>query len=407
MRKIMVMVMVFFILTSCQIDNQVGVNDKVIVETISLEINSGKCLPIIQQIDYLNSFNILIMGIDYNQEHQVDYPEPNKYGATYSFSGSFTEDLKKFKSGLEFQQGDDDFLSTSTNFFSQIKDKTNIFVLKTDRNILENDQWCCNKDALIDEIEKKCSQPIDFVIIFQNKEEFGAIPPHAKEDIGAYITYRYGNDYYPNHTMVSSLAAGGIDLHEFGHGFIGMKHTSISPERNPDFFGQQESTDYNYSSSVDSDIIGCPKWCSGEINTAALCYPYYSGFVSCNQQITNTIVYLDNGKITYPDKNENKKCWEEWNSRSIAETGISLAYCDLGVGCMENTGCFFMKDSIYNWRENIGDAMGSPQVGLSNTKLSSSQASLSYGGYTKKKMLDKVDAIMLYHQETGKGFVQK
>ena|SRR3989338_6973677 len=399
MIKIGIIVIALILLTSCQVtkDNF----------DVPLDLNSGKCEALMQNSDPLNSFNILIIGLDYHEERRTNYLEPNKYGASYAISGSFSDDLEMFKSSLEFQQNDLGYLTGSTDFFSVIKDRTNVFALKTDQNVLENNQWCCNQTALKGEIEKNCPEPIDFVILFQNKEEASAIPPHAKPEMEIYVTYRYGNDYYSNGTRVSSLAASGIDLHEFGHGFIGMKHTLLSPESNPEFFGQKEGESYNYSASEDSDIAGCSKWCSGEINTQASCYPYYSGFVSCNEQITNSIFYLDNGKVIYPDKNGNKKCWEEWNSKSIKETGISLTYCDLGLECMKNTGCFFVKDSIYNWRENIGDAMGSPQVGLSNTKLSSSQASLSYGGYIKKKMLDKVEGIIVYHKETGKGYIYK
>lgn len=96
-------------------------------------------------------------------------------------------------------------------------------------------------------------------------------------------------------------------VHEFGHSFgdLADEYSNMKAISRLD--------------RVNCDVKGCPKWCSGEIDTSKPCYQLIVKFENC----------VDGGKSS-------KECYEEvvWE---LGGSGIEA--CDVGINCLEGTGC--------------------------------------------------------------------
>ncbi len=123
----------------------------------------------------------------------------------------------------------------------------------------------------------------------------------------------------------------GSFMHEVGHIFGNFGEEYI------DVYIPQPRT--VYPPNVDSE--GCPKWCSGELNTQAPCYNRYLEYLDC---VINKI----------PEAAEhNKDKWREWMDCYRAYTKILVpgeGPCDLGSNCKEDSGCWFGGESVSDWR---------------------------------------------------------
>lgn len=127
-------------------------------------------------------------------------------------------------------------------------------------------------------------------------------------------------------------------IHELGHAFGHLADEYV--------YNETAVSDYP-SMWPNADVIGCPKWCSGEINTEAPCYPIFSQYWQCIQP------YLS---YSVPGREEAlKNCY--WTYERIMEEQFNsyLDYCDIGKDCLvvdgNTLGCYWFSGGITGFRE--------------------------------------------------------
>ena len=85
------------------------------------------------------------------------------------------------------------------------------------------------------------------------------------------------------------------------------------------------------------DSIGCPKWCSGNVDVITACYSKYQKYLSCVEGLTDHSVqrqqYLD--------------CYQSYEPQ--------LSKCNFGIDCELDTGCFWPAGGTLGFRQ-IGRA---------------------------------------------------
>jgi hypothetical protein len=120
-----------------------------------------------------------------------------------------------------------------------------------------------------------------------------------------------------------------INMHELGHSFGGLDEGYSKGF--PDITLEQYKNNYLNNSNIAAnwDIEGCPKWCSGKINTNSICYKDYLNYKNClfsNQTKTDQ---------------EAGGCLENFNNVLINK-GIKIGpyACDFGVNCLGDTNCW-------------------------------------------------------------------
>ena len=95
-------------------------------------------------------------------------------------------------------------------------------------------------------------------------------------------------------------------LHEFGHAFGNLNDEYTKP-------GQTSRLD-----RANCDVAGCPKWCSGRINSSNACYGLVTKFDDC----------VDSG-------NSSESCWDRFG----ASEQRNITSCDVGIDCVSGTAC--------------------------------------------------------------------
>jgi len=138
-------------------------------------------------------------------------------------------------------------------------------------------------------------------------------------------------------------------LHELGHAL-----GSLSDEYQEDAKGTYKPI--SPLSALNVDSVGCPRWCSGTVNTAAPCYfaiEYYNDciagledtaendakFKECYDKVMSAGIPVD----TVPEGNDN--CYTDG-------TGLYCRYfdCDTGIDCMPGTGCYWLAAGTNGYR---------------------------------------------------------
>ncbi|MBT3404550.1 hypothetical protein HN832_03575 [archaeon] len=119
-------------------------------------------------------------------------------------------------------------------------------------------------------------------------------------------------------------------VHEFGH-FI----ANLGDE----YENSISVRDFSDRPNIDKE--GCPKWCSGELNTNASCYNDYISFKTCLYNVTDNLTSQYKGECNYH---------------------YSLPLCNLGVGCRDETGCYWNAKSIISFRSTKKSFMSNPDM---------------------------------------------
>ena len=121
--------------------------------------------------------------------------------------------------------------------------------------------------------------------------------------------------------------------HEVGHGF-----GDLSEEYDGSAVGS-----YSYQPNIDDE--GCKKWCAGYLNSSSPCYNQYVSYMKCASNITKNFTI----SISYPDV---LQC----NNLYLYHP-YELEYCDMGVKCKNNTGCYWHTASIQAFRSSLNSVM--------------------------------------------------
>ena len=158
-------------------------------------------------------------------------------------------------------------------------------------------------------------------------------------------------DNYPSNTLV----------HELGHSIAGFGEN----------YYEEANFHYrppliNFSSDTlppDVDVEGCPKWCSGQINTESLCYNIYIDYKSCMSSAGNDESYKS------CLSNADRALTLKLNDRS--KYGIHMVNdCNMGKSCIEGTDCYFNAGGVFRFRS------------AKNSIMNEGPASLGYGSYS-------------------------
>lgn len=309
---------------------------------INQQEDLGKgCIPFLITGTAEERMNLLILGYDYPNQ-----PNTRTGKGLEIVQGDFNLDLLVLRAGLKQMQTDPEYIKKKTDFFSLTKTKMNFYAYKTDRQIYAQEKLLGD---IVKEEAAHCPQ-IDYVLILSPQNR----PLHAFIGQNIHFQSSSGVSLIPGTGKVVN-GPSRIDLHEFGHAFGNMVHTEIF-----DLQANRIWLPQPLSNFTDTDLEGCPKWCSGIINQNAECFEQYALFLSCI-----------NGKTL----EEKKKCLDRKED---------LPFCDLGQNCLKDTGCYFLKQDITTFRECPTDIM------LRNMPLEGP----AYCAYTQKYMLNKVQQII-------------
>ena len=147
--------------------------------------------------------------------------------------------------------------------------------------------------------------------------------------------------------------ATGVLAHEFGHAFVNLGDEYV-----------------NYSATIDLserpniDIAGCPKWCSGDLNTMVPRFDDFNNFMICAKEVTN------NFDDFYTE--------DPWTGICGDHPGnYSFENVDLGLGCREGTGCYWNSKGITNYRSSETSVMKHPS-NISGFNIISQEAILKH-----------------------------
>ena len=126
------------------------------------------------------------------------------------------------------------------------------------------------------------------------------------------------------------------NLHEIGHSFGGLGEGYGKGFFYPGIYSYPSSyykENYHDNSNLPAnwDIEGCPKWCSGQINTNSLCYEDYVAYKEC---------VLSPETIT---PQEAQACTNTFNN-DLTNKGIEIFPhdCNFGVECAQDTNCWLV-----------------------------------------------------------------
>ncbi len=106
--------------------------------------------------------------------------------------------------------------------------------------------------------------------------------------------------------------------------------------------------------SPEADVEGCPKWCSGFVNTNSVCYTTYVNYKSCMSSARS-----DNGYLSCLENADNSLKQLYGNKNPIVDN------CDIGKNCLQGTGCYFNAGGVFRFRGAKESIMkhGPPSIG--------------------------------------------
>jgi len=214
------------------------------------------------------------------------------------------------------------------NFYS-----INIYNLST--------QYSSTEDLLLGECPDL--SPFIYQILLLNDEDF--LPWESNPiALGGYLSST--NRLYKQYIVSPERTSLAIFLHEFGHSFFGFN------EGYGVGFGERgfDSIEYykeNYNKGAgypNWDIEGCPKWCSGQINSSSICYPEYTILKNCLLSAQT-------------DTNEKANfCVSSFFDNLSTNLGLGQPLdCKLGINCSDNSNCWFIGNGFF--RPNAMDIM--------------------------------------------------
>jgi len=143
------------------------------------------------------------------------------------------------------------------------------------------------------------------------------------------ITIDNGEEVFASATLV----------HEFGHAFVNLG----------DEYQNSLYVFYDFN-RPNLDMEGCPKWCSGELNQNAECYPQYIQFRDCLYNLTNNL--------------QNPEIYQSaYNPPYIpCSPHPDSAECDLGIDCRGGTGCYWNGHALTSFMSSPNSIMSSIKI---------------------------------------------
>ncbi|VVC00125.1 Uncharacterised protein [uncultured archaeon] len=153
-----------------------------------------------------------------------------------------------------------------------------------------------------------------------------------------------------NHTMELMTP---ILAHELGHAIGGLADEYYAEDK-----GWYLPA---LSKRVNTDKIGCQKWCSGNIDQTSQCYAKYQSYLGCVKYLNDVIT----------QKQQYLGCFSQAN-----EAGLNS--CNFGIDCELDTGCYWPMQGTLGFKPYL--------AGIMNTPLANS----NYGQYYEQLIREKL-----------------
>jgi len=190
-----------------------------------------------------------------------------------------------------------------------------------------------NEDAfkIVQLISRRCIGEYDVASIIVNNENTGVSVHGGNAGPELFSIERFTRN--PEGNLVLNKVA---FTHEFGHSFANL---------GDEYENGMSISDYSGRPNI--DVEGCPKWCSGVLNTSAKCYAKYIKFKSCLYNLTEN--------LTKPDA-----YYEQYNllfPLSPCPYPSDAVDCNLGINCKTETGCYWNAKSLINFRSSKDSLM--------------------------------------------------
>jgi len=105
------------------------------------------------------------------------------------------------------------------------------------------------------------------------------------------------------------------------------------------------------------DKVGCPKWCSGEINENQACYQTYLEWKECVEPYFDQVCRNGGEEYSCGKSEDIKVCSDNANQKEF-DANRFFSSCDLGLDCITGTGCYWgAGSSLANFRPTIEGIM--------------------------------------------------
>jgi len=277
------------------------------------------------------------LELQYVCEKRISNEDPNEKINLFFFSDGFYDtNIASFHQNvdwaLDWDQNNGGLFSIVP--YNEYKESFNIFKISSNEifNCMTShnsgpNALPCDVSLFKEIIQNYCGvEVIDQIIIIGHPNS--PISPDEKRT-GAYNT-----------GLLSVISAINLDdplwiqskvIHETGgHGIGGLG----------DEFAYLDTYKEFWIAKPNIDQPGCPKWCSGVMNTTQPCYNTYVDWLDCVQPFLDQTC-LD-GNVNYDcGISENiRSCYNQANETENSQ-GRFLYECNLGQGCLDGTGCFW------------------------------------------------------------------
>lgn len=280
----------------------------------------------------------------------------------FSDKNEFLSNVRRFV-GLNNENDNLAFLNYRP--YNELKDKFNVFTFfdpsinwacDSSENLKRNTP-CLTEFTAFDILTKYCSwaPEADFLIMLSNKNYRASASHYLPEEFRKLRILRI-----PVATSGSSKSevekrlSQTILLHELGHALGDLSDEYID-------FVKEGFKPVAGVNARNIDIEGCPKWCSGSLNTASPYYSKYTNYKSC-------VANLD---VSRPlDSEKFRACFSDDAVTSRNSGDLPLAEADLGVGCYQGSGCFWTAGGTNGFRSMQNSLMrGGTELGSYNENL--------------------------------------
>lgn len=216
--------------------------------------------------------------------------------------------------------------------FKSKKDKFDIIEVRTEKGFGCGDALSnsCSKRELIKLINSAC----------------GGEPPDAILVLSTSLPYGWDGYASWDGLVVSNIKNPKTTVHEIGHAFGGLAD---------EYWNAFADTHLNFDppDKVNQDVAGCPKWCSGKLDSASKCYPAYIQWVGCVEPFKQS---------PKNHKRELGECWADANEYSRKISRQPLYDCSLGLQCRYDTQCYFTSWGVSSYRHIANGVMNVPFI---------------------------------------------
>lgn len=159
---------------------------------------------------------------------------------------------------------------------------------------------------------------------------------------------------------INRVSSPDIMVHEFAHALANLEDEYANSRL---FYAED---DWVFS-RPNVDKVGCPKWCSGELNTSSAILVPKGVAVKTGKPLEQDTLYSCYGAWQRllscgRERSDNNKC--NAYAQLDPSTGLSIGteYCNFGVNCRPTTGCYWGAGATNTFRSSPTSIMASSKI---------------------------------------------